>query len=71
MRAMPILQRTPPARSAEAEHREILRHAFCDDDGARFEELATRMRALTAGRRKTPAEDVQREMRNERCFPPA
>jgi plasmid stability protein len=63
---MPTLQRTPPARSPEAEHREILRHALCDDDGARFEELAARMRALTAGRWQSPAEDVQREMRNER-----
>jgi plasmid stability protein len=27
-------------RSAEAEHREILRRALSEDDGARFEELA-------------------------------
>jgi plasmid stability protein len=53
-------------RSAEAEHREILRRALSDDDGARFEELAAQLRALTAGRRQTPAEDLLREMRGER-----
>jgi plasmid stability protein len=53
-------------RSAEAEHREILRRALLQDDGARFEELAAQLRALTAGRHQTPAEDLQREMRDER-----
>jgi plasmid stability protein len=53
-------------RSAEAEHREILRRALFADDGARFEELAAQLRALTAGRRQTPAEDLLREMRDER-----
>ena len=53
-------------RSAEAEHREILRRALSEDDGARFEELAAQLRALTTGRRHTPAEDLQREMRDER-----
>jgi plasmid stability protein len=53
-------------RSAEAEHREILRRALSEDDGASFEELAARMRALTAGRQQTPAEDLQRAMREER-----
>jgi plasmid stability protein len=62
---MPTLQRTPPARSPEAEHREIRRHALCDDDGARFEELVAQMRVLTAARPQTPAEDLQREMRDE------
>jgi plasmid stability protein len=53
-------------RSAEAEHREILRRALSEDDGARFEELAAQLRALTAGRRQTPAENLLREMRDER-----
>ncbi len=53
-------------RSAEAEHREILRQALSENDGARFEELAAQLRALTAGRRQTPAEDLLREMRDGR-----
>jgi plasmid stability protein len=52
-------------RSAEAEHREILRRALSQDDGARFEELAAQLRALTAGRKQTPAEVLQHEMRRE------
>jgi plasmid stability protein len=53
-------------RSAEAEHREILRQALADEPGAGFAELAARLRALTAGRRHTPAEQLQRESRDER-----
>ena len=53
-------------RSAEAEHREILRRALTEDEEARFEELAAQLRALTTGRRQTPAEDLMREMRDER-----
>jgi plasmid stability protein len=53
-------------RSAEAEHREILRQALAEDSGARFEELAAQLRALTAGRRQTPAEDLLREIRDTR-----
>jgi plasmid stability protein len=53
-------------RSAEAEHREILRRALSEDDDGRFEQLASQLRALTAGRRQTPAEDLLREMRDER-----
>jgi plasmid stability protein len=53
-------------RSAEAEHREILRRALAQDDGARFEALAAQLRALTADRRQTPAEDLLREARDER-----
>jgi plasmid stability protein len=53
-------------RSAEAEHREILRRALSEDDAARFDALAEQMRALTAGRRQTPAEALLREMRDER-----
>ena len=56
-------------RSAEAEHREILRQAL--GEGAAggqpgFEELAAQLRALTAGRRHTPSEVLQREGRDER-----
>jgi plasmid stability protein len=53
-------------RSAEAEHREILRHALTRNDGAAFEELAAQLRALTAGRQQTPSEDLLRELRDER-----
>jgi plasmid stability protein len=53
-------------RSAEAEHREILRQALFEDNAARFEELAAQLRALTTGRRQTPAEDLLREMRDDR-----
>jgi plasmid stability protein len=53
-------------RSAEAEHREILRQALSEDDGARFEELAAQLRALTAGRRQTPSEDLLRDIRDGR-----
>ena len=53
-------------RSAEAEHRDILRRSLAQDDGARFEELAARLRALTAGRPQTPAEHLMRETRDER-----
>lgn len=53
-------------RSAEAEHREILRRALSEDDRERFEELAAQLQALTAGRRQTPAEALLRAMRDER-----
>lgn len=53
-------------RSAEAEHREILRQALSADGVARFDELAAQLRALTAGRRQTPAEDLLREVRDTR-----
>jgi plasmid stability protein len=53
-------------RSAEAEHREVLRRALSEDDDARFEELAAQMRALTADKKQTPSEDLLREMRDER-----
>jgi plasmid stability protein len=53
-------------RSAEAEHREILRQALSEDGGARFEALAAQLRALMAGRRQTPAEDLLREARDAR-----
>jgi antitoxin FitA len=53
-------------RSAEAEHREILREALSREPGEAFAEVATRMRTLTRGRKHTPAEQLQRESRDER-----
>jgi plasmid stability protein len=49
-------------RSVEAEHRAILQDALASD----FDDLAARLRAVTAGRRHTPAEVLAREMRDER-----
>ena len=53
-------------RSAEAEHREILRQALSGESGPGFDELAAELRALTAHRKQTPAEVLQRESRSER-----
>jgi plasmid stability protein len=53
-------------RSAEAEHREILRQALAEEPRRSFKELAARVRALTAGRLQTPAEDLLHEAREER-----
>jgi plasmid stability protein len=53
-------------RSAEAEHREILRQALAVEPGEKFKEVASRLRELTGGRRHTPAELLQRESRDER-----
>ena len=53
-------------RSAEAEHREILRQALTDEPRRSFKELAARVRSMTAGRAQTPAEILQREGRDER-----
>jgi plasmid stability protein len=53
-------------RSAEAEHREILRRALSGEANEDFWSLARKLRAATAGRRHTPAEDLQREGRDER-----
>jgi antitoxin FitA len=54
-------------RSAEAEHREILREALNEEPRRRsFRELAARVRAMTAGRRHTPSELLVREGRDER-----
>lgn len=52
-------------RSAEAEHRALLREAL-RTDSMDFDELASMLRAQTAGRKHTPAEDLQRESREER-----
>lgn len=53
-------------RSAEAEHREILRHALSAEVDPSFADLASRLRAMSAGRTHTPAEELQREGRVER-----
>jgi antitoxin FitA len=53
-------------RSAEAEHREILKQALSGESNAAFKDIAAQLRALTHGRRHTPAEDLLREGREER-----
>jgi plasmid stability protein len=53
-------------RSAEAEHREILCQALSGEPSEAFAEVAARLRALTRGRKHTPAEQLQRESRDER-----
>lgn len=53
-------------RSAEAEHREILRQALRSEPAEDFWALARKVRAATAGRKHTPAEILQREGREER-----
>jgi plasmid stability protein len=53
-------------RSAEAEHREILRQALFGEPDEAFAELAAGLRALTRGRVHTPSEQLQREGRDER-----
>ena len=55
-------------RSLEAELRDILEHVVAEDDyQARkqaFLDYSTKLRALTAGRRHTPAEELIREARD-------
>jgi len=53
-------------RSAEAEHREILIQALNSDTEPSFQELAAELRGFLANRKHTPAEELQRESRNER-----
>jgi plasmid stability protein len=52
-------------RSAEAEHREILRQALSAEPRQSFKEIAARLRAMTTGRRVTLSEVLQREGRDE------
>ncbi|HLI12665.1 MAG TPA: hypothetical protein VKY65_13800 [Alphaproteobacteria bacterium] len=52
--------------SAEAEVRDILRQVLSGEAEAGFDDLAAELRALTAGRRHTPAEQLLREGRDER-----
>jgi plasmid stability protein len=53
-------------RSTEAEHREILRLALAGDDDPSFDTLAAELRKLTADRKQTPSEVLQRDGRHER-----
>jgi plasmid stability protein len=53
-------------RSAEAEHREILREALSGDTEMSWDEMASKLRELTKGRKHTPSEVLQREGRDER-----
>ncbi len=48
-------------RSAEAEHREILRQALSSESEPSFETLAAELRKLTAKRKQTPSEILLRE----------
>jgi len=52
--------------STEAEVREILRRALNSEADLSFDDLAAELRALTAGRHHTPAEQLLRESRDER-----
>ena len=52
--------------SAEAEVRDILRQTLSGEADIDFDALAAELRALTTGRRHTPAEDLVREGREER-----
>lgn len=53
-------------RSAEAEHREILRHALETEVEPSFDDLAAELRRLTASRKQTPSETLLREGRDQR-----
>jgi plasmid stability protein len=53
-------------RSAEAEARYILAQALSAEADLGFEDLAAQLRALTSGRRHTPAEVLLRESSEER-----
>jgi plasmid stability protein len=53
-------------RSAEAEHREILRHALENEVEPTFDDLAAELRRMTAGRKQTPSEILLREGRDKR-----
>jgi plasmid stability protein len=54
------------ARSAEAEHRDILRQALASGTGPSFKEIAAELRKLMGGRRHTPAEALVRQGRRAR-----
>ena len=53
-------------RSAEAEHREILRQALSHDEVPSFDKLAADLRELTKRRKQTPSEILLRDGRDER-----
>jgi antitoxin FitA len=52
-------------RSAETEHREILRQALAEEPRRAFKELAVKVRSITAGCTHTPSEMLLREGRHE------
>lgn len=53
-------------RSAEAEHREILRQALAAELEPSFDSLAAELRRLTRRRRQTPSEQLLRASRRRR-----
>ena len=53
-------------RSAEAEHREILRQTLSVEVEPGFADLAARLRTMTSEREHTPAEMLMREGRDAR-----
>jgi len=53
-------------RSAEAEHREILRQVLAGEAAPDFDALAAELRKLTESRKQTPSEALMREGRDER-----
>ncbi len=53
-------------RSAEAEHREILRQALRDEIEPSFDTLAAELRKLSKRRKQTPSEVLLRDGRQER-----
>lgn len=53
-------------RSAEAEHREILRQVPASEAEPDFDGLAAELRKLTASRKQTTSEVLMREGRDER-----
>jgi len=53
-------------RSAEAEHREILKRALEGEIEMSFDEMAARVRAMIGDRPQTPSEVLLREIREER-----
>lgn len=53
-------------RSAEAEHREILRRALAGESDISWDEMAAQLREITKGRIHTPSEVLIREDRDSR-----
>ena len=53
-------------RTAEAEHREILKQALAGETGADWESMRAELHRLLSGRKHTPSEVLQREGRDER-----
>jgi plasmid stability protein len=53
-------------RTAEAEHREILKQALASEAGADWESMRADLHRLLSGRQHTPSEILLREGRDER-----